>query len=131
MDRPYRSWFDSMSIGYSTQPRLSKGRLSTARESRGPWTTALVMIALVLLSRIIYLKWFCPYELLGDEAYYWDEARHLDWCYNEKGPALAWMIAGCCRLLGDTEFAVRVPVLLSFILGAWGVGRLAIAVARG
>jgi apolipoprotein N-acyltransferase len=89
------------------------------------------LIWLVLLARFAYLAWFCPYELVGDESYYWEQARHLDWCYNEKGPALAWMIAGCCRVLGDTELAVRLPVLLSFVIAAWGVGRLAMAVSAG
>src|SRR2546428_2544384 len=55
----------------------------------------------------LFRSWLSPYQLLGDEAYYWEQARHLDWCYNEKGPLLAWMIAACCRMFGDTEWAVR------------------------
>src|SRR4051812_27511523 len=84
------------------------------------WPTALLLIAAVLAVRMAYLVWFCPYQLVGDEGYYWEQARHLDWGYDEKGPALAWMIAGCCALLGDTEWAVRLPVVIAFVLGAWG-----------
>src|SRR5205823_1359269 len=54
----------------------------------------------------------------------------LDWCYNEKGPLLAWMIAACCRVFGDTEWAVRLPMVIAFVAAAWGVRRLALAVAR-
>src|SRR5437016_5933027 len=75
-------------------------------------TSALILVVVVL--RLIYLIWLSPYQLLGDEAYYWEQARHLDWCYNEKGPLLAWMIAACCRVFGDTEWAVRLPMVLSF-----------------
>lgn len=85
----------------------------------------------VFLLRLVYLVWLSPLELVGDEAYYWEQSRHLDWCYNEKGPALPWMIAACCRTFGDTEWAVRLPVALSSMLAAWAVGRLAMSVAAG
>src|SRR4051812_1186630 len=95
------------------------------------WPAALSLLAAVLLVRLAYMLWLSPVELAGDEAYYWEQARHLDWCYNEKGPALAWLIAACCRAFGDTEWAVRLPMLASFGLAAWGVGRLAVVVSRG
>ncbi len=57
------------------------------------WRGALLLIAVSLAARLVYLIWLCPYQLLGDEAYYWEQARHFDLCYNEKGPVLAWMIA--------------------------------------
>ncbi len=95
------------------------------------WQAALLLIGVALVVRLVYLVWFCPYQLLGDEAYYWEQARHFDLCYNEKGPVLAWMIAACCKVFGDTEWAVRLPVALSSAIAAWGVGRLAISVARG
>src|SRR4051812_14024375 len=103
---------------------------------RVPWpatswsygAATVVLIAGVLLARLIYLIWLTPWQLLGDEAYYWQQARHLDWCYNEKGPLLAWMIAACCRVFGDTTWAVRLPMVVSFTAAAWGTGRLALAV---
>src|SRR5581483_6548741 len=95
------------------------------------WKLALGLIVTSFLIRQIYLIWFCPYQLLGDEAYYWEQARHFDLCYNEKGPVLAWLIAGCCRVFGDSEWAVRLPVSIASAIAAWGVGRLAINVARG
>ena len=85
----------------------------------------------VFAVRLVYLVWLSPYELVGDEAYYWEQARHLDWCYNEKGPALPAMIAICRGLFGDYEWVVRLPVALSSLVAGWGVGRLAISAADG
>src|SRR4051812_30068296 len=106
-------------------------RSTNQRLSWASWRLALLLIVASLVARLVYLIWFCPYQLLGDESYYWEQARHFDLCYNEKGPVLAWMIAACCRAFGDTEWAVRLPVTLASAVAAWGVGRLAMSVARG
>src|SRR5881394_3639801 len=95
------------------------------------WPAALALLAGVLLVRLAYAVWLSPVELAGDEAYYWEQARHLDWCYSEKGPALAWLIAACCRAFGDTEWAVRLPVAVASLIAGWGIGRLAMAVSDG
>src|SRR3954469_7606686 len=92
------------------------------------WPAALSLLAAVLLVRLAYMLWLSPVELAGDEAYYWEQARHLDWCYNEKGPLLAWMIAASVRLFGNAEWTVRLPMLVAFIASAWGVWWLALAV---
>ena len=75
----------------------------------------------MFLIELVYLIWLCPYELAGDEGHYRVQARHLDLSLQRRA-ALPWLIAGCCRLFGDTEWAVRLPVLLSFIAAAWAVG---------
>jgi hypothetical protein len=106
-------------------------RRSTAALSWANWNAALLLLIAVLCVRLLYLAVFSPYQLVGDEAYYWEQARHLDWCYNEKGPALAWLIAACCRVLGDSELAVRLPVALCSLLAGWGIGRLAMHTAGG
>jgi hypothetical protein len=100
------------------------------RAQRG-WSATLLLILAVLVVRLVYLIWLSPWQLVGDESYYWEQARHLDLCYNEKGPLLAWMIAACCRVFGDTEWAVRLPMVISSAVAAWGVGRLALAVSGG
>src|SRR5437762_2090753 len=95
------------------------------------WKMAVALLLCVFALRVAYLAWWSPYELVGDEAYYWVQSRHLDWCYNEKGPALPWMIAACCRVLGDREWVVRLPVAISSLLAGWGIGRVAMSVAGG
>jgi 4-amino-4-deoxy-L-arabinose transferase-like glycosyltransferase len=96
----------------------------------GAWSFATALILVVLIARIVYLVWLSPYQLVGDESYYWEQARHLDLSYDEKGPLLAWMIAGCCKLFGDTEWAVRLPVAIFSAISAWAVGLLAMSFTR-
>ena len=91
--------------------------------------TLLVFGAFAL--RLLYLVYLCPLELAGDEAYYWVQAKHLAWSYREKGPLLAWMIALCCRIFGDHEWAVRLPVLISWLIATLSIWRLTRRVTRG
>jgi 4-amino-4-deoxy-L-arabinose transferase-like glycosyltransferase len=95
------------------------------------WPAAVALIVVVLVVRMVYLVWLSPYELAGDEAYYWECSRHLSLCYYEKGPGLAWVLAGFCRLLGDSEWVIRLPVALSSAAAAWMIGRLAMSIAGG
>src|SRR3954454_1641880 len=95
---------------------------------RAEWT-ALGLILTAFAVRLVYLVWLSPFELLGDEAYYWEWSRHLDLCYYEKGPGLAYLIAASVRLFGDAEWAVRLPVAVCSAVAAWVTGRLAAAAA--
>src|SRR5258705_3675758 len=95
------------------------------------WSRALLLIALVTALRLVYNAWLTPWELVGDEAYYWVQAYRLNLGYSEKGPLLAWMIAAACAVFGDTEWAVRLPVVLANAAAAWGVGRVAMSMTRG
>lgn len=85
----------------------------------------------VLAIRICYMLWLSPWELVGDEAYYWEWSRHLDWCYYEKGPGLAFLIAPFIKCFGNTEFALRLPMALLSAATAWMLGRLAVSVNGG
>ena len=111
-----------------TEPRRSPATLLQQITS---WQWALLLIAAMLVVRLVYLIWLCPYQLLGDESYYWEQARHLDLGYNEKGPLLAWMIAPCCKIFGDHDWVIRLPMALASAAAAWGVGGLTLAVTRG
>src|SRR5213076_588359 len=110
-------------------PTLTSRRITPPHDARvlngATWNWALVLLTGVFVARVLYLRWWSPWELVGDEAYYWEQARHLDLCYDEKGPALAWLIAACCHFFGNTEWAVRLPVALCSLVAGWGVGRLA------
>ena len=58
--------------------------------------------------------WKCPLDLCGDEAHYWEWARHIDICYYSKGPVVAYLIWLATHIGGDSPFAIRtVAVLLS------------------
>ena len=88
------------------------------------WRVALALVLTVTLLRLVYQLLLTPWELVGDEAYYWVQGQHLDWCYNEKGALFPWLIRLSCELFGNTQFAVRLPVLLGSSLAAWVLGQL-------
>jgi hypothetical protein len=79
---------------------------------------ALGLIALVVLARVVYLAFFCPYTLVEDEAWYWEWSRRLEWSYYSKGPGIAWVIALSGALFRPfgmqvSELAVRLPAVLA------------------
>jgi len=90
--------------------------------ARPPWTERLtprrcraILAAILLLgfgAHLHYLTFDCPIDLSGDEAYYWDWSRRLDWCYHSKPPGVAVLIRASCAVFGDNMPAVRLPALL-------------------
>ncbi|MCX7086124.1 MAG: glycosyltransferase family 39 protein [Methylococcales bacterium] len=48
-------------------------------------------------------------DLIGDETYYWDWSRQLDWCYYSKPPMIAWLMRLSTELGGHTTAIVRLP----------------------
>lgn len=94
--------------------------------------SGLVLASMLLFSlRLGYLIWLCPYDLVPDEAQYWDWSRHLDWSYYSKGPAVAWMIAPSVHLFGITEWAVRLPAALASLVASLLLARFALSVTGG
>jgi dolichol-phosphate mannosyltransferase len=71
-------------------------------------------VGYLFLLRLFYLG--LP-EILHEEGYYWNFAKHLALGYLDHPPMVAWIIGLFTRLLGENEFAIR---LGAFIL--WGGG---------
>ena len=93
-------------------------RLLSSRDAR----LALTLLFLVTLFRL----WFSTrLELVGDEAYYWLWSRHLDYCYLDKGPMIAWAIRAGTLLFGSTVFGVRFFAVLAAAGTGWGIFLLA------
>lgn len=78
-------------------------------------------------------KWLCSFilcaflfrlcslgavNLLVEEAYYWNYSAHLDWSYLDHPPLVALLIKLSTLLWGTTEWAVRAPALLCWVLTA-------------
>jgi 4-amino-4-deoxy-L-arabinose transferase-like glycosyltransferase len=60
----------------------------------------------ILIVRLLVI-FFCPTDLAGDEAYYWEWGQHPAWGYYSKPPGIAW-IMGLARWLGsDSVIAIR------------------------
>jgi 4-amino-4-deoxy-L-arabinose transferase-like glycosyltransferase len=99
--------------------------------SLGIWRLAAVAVATaVLLVRLAYLTWSCPYDLAPDEAHYWDWSRHLDWSYYSKGPGVAWLIAASTAVFGNHAWAVRLPAAVCGSLTLLGLFELTYRVYR-
>ncbi len=65
-----------------------------------------VTVALALLT-VLRLWVGTRFQLIGDEAYYWQWSRHLDWCYYSKGPLVAWTIRLGTLIFGNTALGIR------------------------
>jgi 4-amino-4-deoxy-L-arabinose transferase-like glycosyltransferase len=79
--------------------------------NEGYWVTRTWwLLGILLLVRVGYLLIF-PVDLAGDESYYWDWSRRLDWAYYSKPPLVAWII-WLGTLGGDTLFFLKLPAAL-------------------
>lgn len=76
----------------------------------------MVLLAAVLSFRLAFTLFFVQHtDLVGDEAYYWDWGRQLDWGYYSKPPLIGWLMAGISWVSGGgSELAIR---LTSLIIG--------------
>lgn len=83
------------------------------------WSRRFVQLFLLVLGfRVVFAATF-PLDLAGDEAYYWDWGRRLDWGYYSKPPMVAWLMALASWVGGNSFFVIKlVPVTLT-ALGAW------------
>jgi|GEM_PF-1788213 len=68
---------------------LSGESLKQSKEERSSKIAIWFIVGLTLI-RLVYHA-FRPIELMGDESYYWDWSRHLDWGYYSKPPMIAWL----------------------------------------
>jgi len=67
----------------------------------------------VLAFRLFYVAVF-PFDFAGDEAYYWDWGRRLDWGYYSKPPMVAWLMALAGTIGNNNYFVIKlVPLLLT------------------
>lgn len=63
-------------------------------------------------------------DLIPEEAYYWNYARHLDWGYLDHPPMVAWLIWLSTAIFGKSELSVRFPAYLSWLVAAVFMFRL-------
>jgi len=74
------------------------------------WQTAFWVAWTVLL--VIKLALAATLAPFGDEAWYWQESRHLALGYSDLPPATAWLVWLGESVLGHGVFAMRAPFLL-------------------
>lgn len=90
------------------------------------WTAGVLLALAVLVARVVYLTLLCPYDLIEDEAHYWLWAERLDWSYYSKGPGVALAIRASTGILGDAEWAIRLPAAISGFVTSCALALLAV-----
>jgi dolichol-phosphate mannosyltransferase len=98
-------------------PQRAEAGSTESRRNR--FCLAVVIYAVLL--RLLYLG--VP-ELLFEEAYYWNYAKHLDIGYLDHPLMVAWIIRLFVALMGNIEFAVRAGAFLCWLVTAWFSYRL-------
>jgi dolichol-phosphate mannosyltransferase len=98
-------------------PRRAHSECAESRWDR--FCLGVVLYAVLL--RLLYLG--VP-ELLFEEAYYWNYAKHLDIGYLDHPLMVAWIIRPFVALMGNIEFAVRAGAFLCWLVTAWFSYRL-------
>jgi undecaprenyl-diphosphatase len=97
--------------------------------------TAIIWIAGWTVFRCLFAGHFL---LTPDEANYWQWGRHLALSYHDQAPLIGWAIGLSTKLLGHTEFAVRLPTILAMTIASlylvamaarWFSAKTALAVA--
>ncbi len=81
----------------------------------------LVLTVALFLLRVAFLG---QPDLFPEEAYYWNYAAHLDTGYLDHPPMVAWLIHAGTALFGDSEFGVRLGVVLCSLVTAFFTFRL-------
>lgn len=61
----------------------------------------------VFVLRVLYITLVCPFDLVEDEAFYWEWALRLDWSYATKGPGIAWLMWLFTTVLDGDVLAAR------------------------
>ncbi|MCS7278632.1 MAG: glycosyltransferase family 39 protein [Thermodesulfobacteriaceae bacterium] len=79
------------------------------------FTLGSLFLVILFLAKLFYLKEL-KLPLSYDESYYWDWSRNLDWGYYSKPPMIAWILALSTHLLGNSEYAIRLPALIFITL---------------
>jgi len=77
------------------------------------WTWLVLLIALIV--RLFLCNNFL---LFPNEANYWQLSRYLDIGYHGDPPMIAWCIWLSTKILGQNEFAVRVPTILGYTIAS-------------
>ncbi len=82
----------------------------------------IVAVAYVIVLRLVFSGLI---DLIPEEAYYWNYAQHLDIGYLDHPPIVAWLIWLSTSVLGNSEFSVRLPAFICWLITAFFVFRLA------
>lgn len=84
---------------------------------------ALLLLGAVLVFRLVFAAIF-PVNPAGDEAYYWDWGRQLDFGYYSKPPFIAWLYSFVDWIGGGSLYAIRASAAILGTTAAFLLFRL-------
>lgn len=101
--------------------RIEVPSVATPRDfdDRERWRAAFWTLLFVTLVTKLLLA--SHLSLFVDEAFYWQESRHLAWSYSDLPPLTAWLIRAGETLFGHSTLAVRSLFIVMALLIAWVV----------
>lgn len=102
------------------------GNSGAGRQNAFPRIMAVGIIGYSIILRLVYMGLA---ELLHEEAYYWNYAKHLALGYLDHPPMVSWLIALSTGLFGNTEFAVRLPAFACWTVTMWFSYSLALSMS--
>jgi dolichol-phosphate mannosyltransferase len=83
-----------------------------------------VMVSIVTYTFILKFIFIGVVNLIPEEAYYWNYAQHLDIGYLDHPPMVAWLIWLSTSIFGKSEFSVRLPAFVCWLIAAIFMVRL-------
>ena len=98
--------------------------ISMDPEEQAQRGAGLVVWALFILRLMYLLPFTARFDLAGDECYYWDWGRRLDWGYYSKPPMIGWLMGLVGRLTSNSAFGVRLAPLVLGVFSLWLLYRL-------
>ncbi|HJW81153.1 MAG TPA: glycosyltransferase family 39 protein [Acidiferrobacterales bacterium] len=113
----------------ATTPLAPMGRILSGGCAPAGARAQRLALWLILGSGLLHLGYSGFVGLSGDEAYYWQWSRQLDWGYYDHPPMVAWLIALGTQLFGSNEFGVRAATVLMSTGILWFVYRMAVYAA--
>ena len=118
-------------LSKKSNPQLPENMATQKLFAWANWKNTVMLVLSVFLLRLLYLLAINPWELAGDEAQYWDWARHPNWSYFTKGPGIAWTIFASVKLLGSYVWAVKLPATIALCIIMLTLARLGTRIADG
>lgn len=93
--------------------------LNATDEARARKTAWWVLGALFVFRLLYVWPFISQFNLVGDESYYWDWGRNLDWGYFSKPPMIGWLMGVVGRVGHNSEAAIRIAPLLLGTVSLW------------
>ena len=114
---PIRRWIIGGTSGLTWLAAITISRTRLLRTQGWRWTVfGPILIGYTILLRLVYLGNF---DLMQEEAYYWNYAQHLAAGYLDHPPVVALLIKLGTQLFGDSQLGVRLGAFACWFVTAF------------